>query len=250
MIPKVFAFMLIMLLGPLGQLIVRFTNYAGSFDKWWLLFFSFPPASIFPAILMAFKIPKIWTIKDGPLNEGYPITDFFSFPGILANTLVISNIVSVVCDTSDFLTPLIILLYNMLFLMVSRMFRFLNVCPKDSNKGLLASYLESGSMIIISSILQTLLLLMKFAPYIGMVFKSLNRVLFLIPGLIDGLFISMSYVIINAFYKYEIGKKELAKNCYMKSIQNYGTSEWIRFSVLTFLTILFTYGLYFIKNFI
>lgn len=176
-----------LLAGSPGQLYTRIHHLNGSLDKPWLLLFLFFPLSI---------ISSIWFFMDW-VDEGQgsdPVDEWMYILPI--SSVIFTYIFYNLCDTSDFISTPLILIFNIVTFAASRIIRKSKDCPNKDN----LSYGRSVSVGIIASIVALAINIassfLSYVPYIGIIF-SLWGMVGMIPGLDVGLLCSLINLYLN-----------------------------------------------------
>jgi hypothetical protein len=179
---KMIAILLTILFPFFGQLIARIIYLNGSLDKVWLFFFSIPPLSIIPALMMMFGL-----IKKGKGGKPYD------------NYIFIPIIVTVICDffLKNYFLPYKIPFIKLFLLIISVFmiywFKSKKICENKSAPitKLLADTLLTYVLIGIVGII------LKYIPVIGIGIRILSKIIPYSEYIINALAIFVIYVIIN-----------------------------------------------------
>lgn len=179
---KMIAVILTIILPFFGQLIARITYLNGSLDMPWLFFFSIPPLSLIPALLMMFGV-----IKKGKGGKPY---DFFIllpiivgvFSDLFLKNYFISYKIPFVKMILIFVTTYLVYWYK------SR-----KICKNVSApvSKLLQDALMTNALISIMAIV------LKFVPVIGVGIRVISKIIPFSNYIIDAISIFIIYVIMN-----------------------------------------------------
>jgi hypothetical protein len=179
---KLFAIIVTIVLPFFGQLIARIIYLNGSLDKSWLFFFSVPPLSLIPALLMMFGL-----IKKG--KGGKPYDLYILLP-------IIVGVISDVFLKKYFLPykiPFIKLLLIFITMYGIYWFKSRKICKSSSAppSKLLVDTLATYVLISIVGIV------LKYVPVIGVAIKVLTKIIPFSHYLIDAISIFVVYIGIN-----------------------------------------------------
>ena len=179
---KMFAIIITIVLPFFGQLIARIVYLNGSFDMPWLFFFSIPPLSIIPAILMMFGI-----IKKGKGGKPY---DFLIFVPI---------IVSILSDIflKKYFLPYKVPFVKMILIILSTYivywYKSKKICSKSSApvSKILENTLATNVLIGVMAIV------LKFIPVIGIGITIISKLIPFSNYIINAFSIFMVYIVMN-----------------------------------------------------
>lgn len=179
--------LLTLFLGAPGQLYTRIEDLNGSLDKPWLLLFFVPPLSI---------VSSIWFFLDWVEKGqgGDPVDEFlFILP---FSSIIFSYIFYNLCDTSDFISTPLILIFNIMTFAAARIIRKSKDCPNKDNLSYGRAF-HTGIMASTTAMLANLsTTFLSFIPFIGIAF-SLWGFLGYIPGLDVGLLCAIINIFLN-----------------------------------------------------
>jgi len=179
---KLIAIILTIIFPFFGQLVARIIYLNGSLDKPWLFFFSIPPLSIIPALLMMFGL-----IKKG--KGGKPYDSYILIP-------IIVGVVSDVFLKKFFLpykVPFIKLVLIFTTMFIIYWIKSRKICTSTSAPATkilvdtLATYVLIGVIAIV----------LKYVPVIGILIRVLAKIIPYSHYLIDAISIFVIYVAIN-----------------------------------------------------
>jgi hypothetical protein len=179
---KLFAIIITIILPFFGQLIARIIYLNSSLDKPWLFFFSIPPLSIIPALLMMFGL-----IKKG--KGGKPYDLYILLPIIVA-------------IISDFFLKKYFLPYKVPFVKLFLIFIFVygvywfkskKICKKRSAP---VSKLLSDTLVTYI-LINIITIILRYIPVISVFIKVLAKIMPFSQYLIDAISIFVIYVAIN-----------------------------------------------------
>ena len=213
-----------LLAGSHGQLYSRIHHYNGSLDKPWLLLFLFFPLSI---------VSSIWFFMDWiePGEGSDPVDEWMYI--LPVSSVIFSFIFWNLCDTSDFISTPLILIFQIVTFAASRIIRKTKDCADTEN----LSYGRSVHVGIISSLVAIAInigtMILSFVPFIGLIFMAWGFV-----GYIPGLDIGILSALINIYLNMEANsfkskQKEMCKE--QKSIFHWET--WVLLTVAMVISI-------------
>ncbi len=179
---KMIAVILTIIFPFFGQLIARIIYLNGSLDKPWLFFFSIPPLSLIPALLMMFGL-----IKKG--KGGKPYDAYILLP-------IIVGLLSDIFLKKYFLAykvPFIKLALVFITLFIIYWFKSRKICKKSSAPAskLIADTLATYVLISVIGIV------LRYVPVIGIVIKIVSKIIPYSHYVIDAIAIFAVYVAIN-----------------------------------------------------
>jgi hypothetical protein len=179
---KLVAIILTIVFPFFGQLVARIIYLNGSLDKPWLFFFSIPPLSLIPALLMMFGL-----IKKG--KGGKPYDPYILLPIVVA----ISSDIFLKKYFLPYKVPFVKLLLIFITVFIIYWFKSRKIC-KDSSApaskilvDTLATYVLIGTIAIV----------LKYVPVIGILIRVLAKIIPYSHYLIDAISIFVIYVAIN-----------------------------------------------------
>jgi hypothetical protein len=179
---KMIAIILTIIFPFFGQLVGRIIYLNGSLDKPWLFFFSIPPLSIIPALMMMFGV-----IKKGKGGKPYD------------NYIFIPIIVTVICD---FFLKKYFLPYKIpfikLFLLITSVFMIYWFKSKKicNDKSAPVSKLLADTLLTYVSI-GIVGIVLKYIPVIGIAIRIIAKIIPYSEYVVNALAIFVIYVIMN-----------------------------------------------------
>jgi hypothetical protein len=179
---KLIAIILTIVFPFFGQLVARIIYLNGSLDKPWLFFFSIPPLSLIPALLIMFGM-----IKKG--KGGKPYDSYILLPIIVA----ISSDIFLKKYFLPYKVPFVKLLLIFITVFIIYWFKSRKIC-KNSSAPVSKIIVDTLATYVLIGVISIVL---KYVPVIGVFIRVLAKIIPYSHYLIDAMSIFVIYVAIN-----------------------------------------------------
>ena len=141
------------------------------------------------------------------------------------------------CDTEDYISTPLIVLFNIMTFAAARVYRKMEDCPDSSERSFGSAVQKGITAAIISLIANTVMGFMGYLPYIGIIFKVWSML-----GFIPGLDIGILCAVINLYLNMDANSSdesfnEMCNNT--ESVLTWGTG--LRFMIACIIAIVISF---------